>query len=147
MPPQSSAVAVSEQATTATGRKRAVTRAVAEVSHYLGNTPAVCRASYIDPRVVDRYRGGAPAFRDRAWERAFAETTLFTPPHTATFAHEQRLTVEGFLDRAMSVSFIAALPAKEQATVRAELLTLVPPDDAEVVLPYRCEVSWCSRSP
>ena len=28
-------------------------RAVKEVSHYLGNTPAVCRASYIDPRVID----------------------------------------------------------------------------------------------
>ena len=47
----------------------------------------------------------------------------------------------------MSVSFIAALPAKVQASVRAELLTLVPPEDAEVVLPYRCEVSWCERSP
>jgi hypothetical protein len=35
---------------------RAITRAVKEVAHYLGNTPAVCRASYIDPRVVDRYR-------------------------------------------------------------------------------------------
>ena len=45
-------------ATTKTGRKRAVTRAVKEVSHYLGNTPAVCRASYIDPRVIDAYNGG-----------------------------------------------------------------------------------------
>jgi DNA topoisomerase I len=41
-----------------TGRKRAEARAVKEVSHYLGNTPAVCRASYIDPRVFDRYRSG-----------------------------------------------------------------------------------------
>ena len=52
------ALAVSEEATSATGRKRAVTRAVKEVAHYLGNTPAVCRSSYIDPRVVDRYRAG-----------------------------------------------------------------------------------------
>jgi DNA topoisomerase IB len=53
------ALAVSgEVATTQTGRKRAVARAVREVSHYLGNTPAVCRASYIDPRVIDRYNGG-----------------------------------------------------------------------------------------
>ena len=29
-----------------------------EVAQYLGNTPAVCRASYIDPRVVDRYLAG-----------------------------------------------------------------------------------------
>jgi len=41
-----------------TSRKRAVTRAVAEVAHYLGNTPAVCRASYIDHRVFDRFRDG-----------------------------------------------------------------------------------------
>jgi DNA topoisomerase IB len=47
-----------EVAATPTGRKRAVARAVKEVSHYLGNTPAVCRASYIDPRVIDRYNGG-----------------------------------------------------------------------------------------
>ena len=53
------ALAVSgEVADTKTGRKRAIVRAVKEVSHYLGNTPAVCRASYIDPRVIDAYNGG-----------------------------------------------------------------------------------------
>jgi DNA topoisomerase IB len=41
-----------------TGRKRAIVRAVQEVSHYLGNTPAVCRKSYIDPRVIDRFGSG-----------------------------------------------------------------------------------------
>ena len=52
-----------------TGRKRAITRAVKEVAHYLGNTPAVCRASYIDPRVFDAYEGGltvAPALEKAA---------------------------------------------------------------------------------
>jgi DNA topoisomerase I len=53
------ALAVSgEVAGTKTGRKRAITRAVKEVAYYLGNTPAVARASYIDPRVFDRYRDG-----------------------------------------------------------------------------------------
>jgi DNA topoisomerase I len=46
------------QARSRTARARAVSRAVKEVAHYLGNTPAVCRASYIDPRVFDRYRSG-----------------------------------------------------------------------------------------
>jgi DNA topoisomerase IB len=41
-----------------TARKRAVTRAVQEVAHYLGNTPTVCRASYIDPRIFDRFDSG-----------------------------------------------------------------------------------------
>jgi DNA topoisomerase I len=41
-----------------TARTRAISRAVQEVAHYLGNTPSVCRASYIDPRVFDRFRDG-----------------------------------------------------------------------------------------
>lgn len=45
-------------ARTRTGSKRAIARAVKEVSLYLGNTPAVCRASYIDPRVIERYQDG-----------------------------------------------------------------------------------------
>src|SRR3954462_781990 len=53
------ALAVSPHApTTESARKRAVSRAVKEVAHYLGNTPTVCRASYIDPRVVHRYLDG-----------------------------------------------------------------------------------------
>ena len=52
-------LAVSVDAPTSeAARKRAVTRAVKEVAHYLGNTPAVCRASYIDPRVIDLYNDG-----------------------------------------------------------------------------------------
>jgi DNA topoisomerase I len=54
------ALAVSGPAAEAsrTARKRAKVRAVKEVSHYLGNTPAVCRASYIDPRVFDHFDAG-----------------------------------------------------------------------------------------
>ena len=36
----------------------AINRAVKEVAGYLGNTPAVCRASYIDPRVFDAFDAG-----------------------------------------------------------------------------------------
>ena len=38
--------------------ERSITAAVRRVSEALGNTPAVCRASYIDPRLLDRYRDG-----------------------------------------------------------------------------------------
>jgi DNA topoisomerase IB len=41
-----------------TARKRAIVRAIKEVAFHLGNTPAVARNSYIDPRVFDRYRDG-----------------------------------------------------------------------------------------
>ena len=39
-------------------RARAKRDATKQVAHYLGNTPAVCRASYIDPRIFDRFDGG-----------------------------------------------------------------------------------------
>jgi DNA topoisomerase IB len=38
--------------------KRMVSFAVKQVAYFLGNTPAVARASYIDPRVLDRFRDG-----------------------------------------------------------------------------------------
>lgn len=37
---------------------RAISGMVKEVAEAMGNTPAVCRRSYIDPRVIDRYREG-----------------------------------------------------------------------------------------
>jgi DNA topoisomerase IB len=47
-----------EPPASAAARARAVKTAVAAVAGYLGNTPAVAKASYIDPRVVDRYETG-----------------------------------------------------------------------------------------
>jgi DNA topoisomerase IB len=53
------ALAVSTRAAgSPTARKRAVARAMKEVSEYLGNTPAVARSSYVDPRVVDLFEDG-----------------------------------------------------------------------------------------
>jgi DNA topoisomerase I len=37
---------------------RTISAAVKEVAEALGNTPAVCRRSYVDPRVLDRFRDG-----------------------------------------------------------------------------------------
>jgi DNA topoisomerase-1 len=43
------------EATTVTSRRRLASAAIKDVAGYLGNTPAVCRASYVDPRVIDRF--------------------------------------------------------------------------------------------
>jgi DNA topoisomerase I len=45
-------------ATSRTARKRAINDACRGVAQILGNTPAVARRSYIDPRVFDRYQSG-----------------------------------------------------------------------------------------
>ena len=47
-----------EPGDTKASRRRAVRKAMVEVSEYLGNTPAIAKASYVDPRVVDLYEGG-----------------------------------------------------------------------------------------
>lgn len=44
----------------------AVTQAVEEVAAVLGNTPAVCRESYIDPRVIERFEQGKTIKRSLA---------------------------------------------------------------------------------
>ena len=47
-----------EPGDTQASRKRAEVTAMKEVAEYLGNTPALARASYVDPRVVDAYQEG-----------------------------------------------------------------------------------------
>ena len=59
-----------------TARKRAITRVVQEVAGYLGNTPAVARASYIDPRVIALYEDGlsiAPILADLGKDQEFGD--------------------------------------------------------------------------
>jgi DNA topoisomerase IB len=58
-------------------RKRRINDAVKGVALFLGNTPAVCRQSYIDPRILDRFRDGetiAPAVK-----RAVSAEEAFDP--------------------------------------------------------------------
>ena len=52
------ALAGEEKPASKAAAKRTINAAVKEVAEALGNTPAVCRRSYIDPRVLDRYRDG-----------------------------------------------------------------------------------------
>jgi DNA topoisomerase IB len=94
-----------EVAASRTGRQRAITRAVKEVAHYLGNTPAVCRASYIDPRVFDAYNSGLVI-------RPVLEQALDTAPGELPIHH--RAVEEAVLDlidareRAPGVERVAA---------------------------------------
>jgi DNA topoisomerase-1 len=47
--------------------RKAIVRVCETVGEHLGNTPAVCRASYVHPRVVDWYRDGTLV---RRWSEA-----------------------------------------------------------------------------
>ena len=55
-------------------RRSVVTQVVKDVAEELGNTPAVCRASYIDPRVVDLWERGETIRPTRSQRVAERET-------------------------------------------------------------------------
>lgn len=54
------AVELARQGAPASRRKSegAIRAAIGRVAERLGNTPAVCRSSYVDPRLLDRFRQG-----------------------------------------------------------------------------------------
>jgi DNA topoisomerase IB len=96
-------------ATNKTARKRAKTRAIKEVARYLGNTPAVARASYIDPRVFDRFDGG----------RTIAGVFLEFAEDTGAWPDVQPIVEEAVLD------LLEGDYASERVEKRSELLAKV----------------------
>lgn len=70
-------------------RRKAVTRVVREVAGYLGNTPAVARSSYIDPRVIDAFEEGRTV--REALEMLGSETPM---GHPASQGHIEAAVVE-----------------------------------------------------
>lgn len=54
------ALAMQGQGSSKAERKRRVRKAIVATAEQLGNTPAVCRSSYICPRLLDEYMEGKP---------------------------------------------------------------------------------------
>jgi DNA topoisomerase I len=77
---QAIGVATSQRAT-----KKLVLEAIRRTAEHLGNTPAVCRKSYIHPGLLDAYIAGEPMPPE--------------PPRGATGAAKHELTVLAFLER------------------------------------------------
>jgi SAM-dependent methyltransferase len=103
-------------------------------------------------RIIEPYRGDTPAHATQAWRAAFEATALFSPLELRSFPHEQRLTVEGAVDRVLSISFIAELGEADRASVADEIRALLASDPEtagsdEVILPYRTDVWRCRRLP
>jgi DNA topoisomerase I len=69
-------------------RKRRITAAVKEVAALLGNTPAVARASYINPVVLDWYEDGVTIedYVRRAERRVRSERLPYDPNEVALLA-------------------------------------------------------------
>lgn len=101
-------------------------------------------------RIVTPYEGDAPRFYKGDWLRAFPHPA-FGPLHETVFEHaHEGPPAQVIVDRFMSVSFIAALPAPEQAAVRQQIEALIDTHpalrgQATVRLPYQTRAFVCVR--
>ena len=100
--------------------------------------------------IFDRLAGdGAPRYRSGRWREAFERSDLFGPLHHRLAYHVHHVTPEVFLDRVLSVSYVAAASEDERVRIRAELDELIATDPElrgdEIAMPYRTDVFWTSR--
>ena len=101
-------------------------------------------------RIVTPYEGDAPRFHKGTWRQAFPHPA-FGPLEESVFAYTHRGPPgQVIVDRFMSVSFIAALPADEQARVRAQIQSLIATHPAlhgrdVLQFPYHTRALVCVR--
>jgi SAM-dependent methyltransferase len=74
--------------------------------------------------IFDRYEGDTPRRNQRDWKTMLAESRLFERPKRVLFSHVQQVDEQGVVDRVLSVSFMAALPADEQRLVERQVREL-----------------------
>jgi SAM-dependent methyltransferase len=100
--------------------------------------------------IFDRLSGDGPRYRDGLWREAFERTELFGPLHHRVAYHVHHVTREGFMDRVLSVSYVASASEDERERVIAEVNEMLDTDPElaghdEIVMPYRTDVFWCAR--
>jgi SAM-dependent methyltransferase len=100
--------------------------------------------------LVDAVDPERPDHQTRKWRAAFDRTTLFGPLEQREVAYAQTLTPAQIVDRALTVSSIAALPERERERVlhRFRDLAATHPDlrgHETVTLPYLTKVYWTAR--
>ncbi|OJW16373.1 MAG: SAM-dependent methyltransferase [Planctomycetales bacterium 71-10] len=102
-------------------------------------------------RITEPHEGGAPQFRTGAWRDAFPAEG-FGPLHERTFSHSHAGPPgDVIVRRALSTSYIAALPPERKAQVRDEILALIASEPElagrdEVVVPYRTFAYWTEKA-
>ncbi len=100
--------------------------------------------------IFDRLAGDGPRYRDLRWRAAFERTELFGPLHHQVAYHVHEVDRDTFLDRVLSVSYVASAPEDERERVVVEVNELLDKDPdlsgaASIVMPYRTDVFWTAR--
>lgn len=96
--------------------------------------------------IVDRYAGGTPRYRTMDWRRAIESDGRFVLDVEQSTPNPQPATVDKVVDRALSTSFIAALPDEVQAAVAEQIRSVVEDMGEQFDYPYRSELqAWVLR--
>lgn len=102
-------------------------------------------------RIFDRLAGEAdPRYGSGRWRVAFERVDGFGPLHHQVAYHVHEVSREGFLDRVLSVSYVASAPEHVRAAVVGEVTELLDTDPElagreRLVMPYRTDVFWTVR--
>jgi ubiquinone/menaquinone biosynthesis C-methylase UbiE len=96
-------------------------------------------------RLFAPYQGDVPRHRHGTWREAMETTERFAASATREFPFEQSHDVAGYVERAASTSFIAALPDAERAALLAEVEAIGRRLGEPVVLPYVSELFTYER--
>lgn len=102
--------------------------------------------------LFDRLSGpDAPRFKHGRWRAAFERSDAFGPLHHRSTRSLHDVSPGGFLDRVLSVSYVASASDEERAAVEAEVLDLLTHDPdlagrSRIGMPYATDVFWCERS-
>ena len=81
-----------------------------------------------------------PRRHRRNWLEVVDESALFTPAVRTTFAHEQLVDEDGFVERFMSISFVASAAPDVRERIERELREIAREVGAPIRLPYVTEV-------
>jgi len=92
--------------------------------------------------LMNRYRGETPSQESGAWKTAFLGGQGFGPLAEADFPMEQVVDREQLVARVLSVSFMAALTADEQAGAAHEVTEIADRYGDPIVLRYTTKVYW-----
>jgi SAM-dependent methyltransferase len=103
-------------------------------------------------RLFELVNRGVPGHRKGRWRAALEAAPGFTPISQIHGSFWMETDLEGVLERAASVSFVATLPEAERARLLADLRRAAEADpeirsSGRVRLPYRTDVYWVRTLP
>ena len=96
-------------------------------------------------RLLRRYRGPSPTYRNSGWASAFDDSPVFGPLRTTEVPSVHRLDRRGIIGLVMSISYMPGLPPSDRDTAAAEAGAIFDDfadDDGLVSLSYNTRVYW-----